>query len=81
MTNYDKIMKEMTIEQMANLRVRMIIVNSAEPFYMTSTGQLFSYNNLNEAVKYEYRYLTTTLDQPVEYKDENSAPEQSSDDE
>ncbi len=47
MTNFEKIMQEMNPETMANLRVKQIIVNNSEPFYVTSTGQLYTFDKLN----------------------------------
>ena len=61
MKNYDKIMEEMTPEIMANQRVKMVIVNQSEPFYMTSRGQLYSINNLHSAVVDEFNYLITDI--------------------
>ena len=49
MKNYDKIMEEMTPEQLATQRVKLVILNQSEPFYMTSRGQLYPFNNLNSA--------------------------------
>ena len=65
MTNYSKLLADMTPEKLAQLNVHMIIVNQSQPFYMTSTGQLFDFNNLADAVKYEYNWLTKELESPT----------------
>lgn len=61
MTNFEKIMQEMNPETMANLRVKQIIVNNSEPFYVTSTGQLYSFDNLRSAVIAEYNWLISNI--------------------
>ena len=61
MTNFEKIMQEMNPETMANLRVKQIIVNNSEPFYVTSTGQLYTFDNLRGAVIAEYNWLISTI--------------------
>ena len=65
MTNYSKLLANMTPEKLAQLNVHMIIVNQSQPFYMTSTGQLFDFNHLADAVKYEYNWLTKELESPT----------------
>ena len=65
MTNYSKLLADMTPEKLAQLNVHMIIVNQSQPFYMTSTGQLFDFNHLADAVKYEYTWLTKELESPT----------------
>lgn len=61
MTNFEKIMQEMNPETMANLRVKQIIVNNLEPFYVTSTGQLYTFDNLRGAVIAEYNWLISNI--------------------
>ena len=61
MTNFEKIMQEMNPETMANLRVKQIIVNNSEPFYVTSTGQLYTFDNLRGAVIAEYNWLISNI--------------------
>lgn len=61
MKNYDKIMEEMTPEQLATQRVKLVIVNQSEPFYMTSRGQLYPFNNLNSAIVDEFNYLISDI--------------------
>ena len=61
MTNFEKIVQEMNPETMANLRVKQIIVNNSEPFYVTSTGQLYTFDNLRGAVIAEYNWLISNI--------------------
>lgn len=71
MTNFEKIMQEMNPETMANLRVKQIIVNNSEPFYVTSTGQLYTFDNLRGAVIAEYNWLISNT--PEENKNDAEA--------
>lgn len=72
-TNYDAMMKEMTIEKLAIKNVQLVIVNGQEPFYVTTTGQLFNFNDRKAAIEFEMRYLrtevpkqTVTTEEPTE---------------
>lgn len=57
-TNYDVMMQEMTIEKLAIKNVQLVIVNGQEPFYVTTTGQLFNFNDRKSAIEFEMRYLS-----------------------
>lgn len=57
MTNYEKLMQGMTIEQMAYNNVKLISVNNRELYYVTSSGQLFATGEYNKAVQHEYNWL------------------------
>lgn len=72
MTNYEKILKEMNAEKMANDRVKMVLINRGEPFYMTSRGQLYTFNNLREAVIDEYDWLIKETSEPLSKETELS---------
>ena len=61
MTNYRRIMSQMTPEKMANANVKVVIVNNSQPFYVTSSGQLFNFDDFDSAVKYEYDWLNTVI--------------------
>ena len=72
-TNYDAMMKEMTIEKLAIKNVQLVIVNGQEPFYVTTTGQLFNFNDRKAAIEFEMRFLsmavpqqTVTTEEPTE---------------
>lgn len=62
-TNYDAMMKEMTIEKLAIKNVQLVIVNGQEPFYVTTTGQLFNFNDRKAAIEFEIRYLSMEVPQ------------------
>lgn len=61
MTNYRRILSQMTPEKMANANVKVVIVNNSQPFYITSSGQLFNFDDFDSAVKYEYDWLNTVI--------------------
>lgn len=68
MTRFDEVIKNITVKEFANLNVRLVILNSSEPFYLTSTGQLYpmSQKGLEAAVQHEEAFWSTE----VEKKDE-----------
>ena len=65
-TNYDIMMQEMTLEKLARKNVQLIIVNGQEPFYVTTTGQLFNFNDLKSAIEFEMHYLSMEVPQQRE---------------
>ena len=75
-TNYDAMMKEMTIEKLAMKNVQLAIVNGQEPFYVTTTGQLFNFNDRKAAVEFEMRYLSMEVPQQQTATTEEPAQEE-----
>lgn len=75
-TNYDAMMKEMTIEKLAMKNVQLVIVNGQEPFYVTTTGQLFNFNDRKSAVEFEMRYLSMEVPQQQTATTEEPAQEE-----
>jgi len=60
MTNYDRIMRDMTVEQMAELLVEPLEeADSGMVFYHTSTGGSYDYD---DAVKAEIEWLKKECD-------------------
>jgi hypothetical protein len=57
MKNFDTIMKNMTVERMAELGVKLVNVNGRDSYYMTSTGQLYTMADYESAVQHEYNWL------------------------
>lgn len=59
MTVYEKTIKEMTPEKFAVVSVKPAVLNGTEMFYVTSSGQLFPFNQegLQSAVNYQYQLL------------------------
>lgn len=81
MTVYEKTIKEMTPEKFAVVSVKPAVLNGTEMFYVTSSGQLFPFNQegLQSAVNYQYQLLmqesndrVTNLEKPAEEKAEVS---------
>lgn len=60
-TIFDKTIEELTLDKLAALNVRMVLINGVEPMYVSSTGQLFRIDNLNEALEYEKKWLSTEI--------------------
>lgn len=54
---YQVLMSRMTPEQMAGLGVKLIQVNGEELFWMTSVGQLYTFDNKKAAILAEYTWL------------------------
>lgn len=75
MTNFDKIMKNMTVENFAQISVKPVVVNGTDVFYMTSTGQLFPFNTdgLTQAVNLEYQWLNRDDDVVTNPQNENKS--------
>jgi hypothetical protein len=63
MTNYEKIMNGMTIEQMAYKNVQLVSFLNNGLYYVTSSGQLFAVSEYERAVQHEYKWLCIN-DQP-----------------
>ncbi len=57
MTNFEKNMNAMTPEIMAELGVKLVIINNRDLFYLTSSGQLFPTNDYQAALIHEYNWL------------------------
>lgn len=81
MTVYEKTIKEMTPEKFAVVSVKPAVLNGTEMFYVTSSGQLFPFNQegLQSAVNYQYQLLmqesndrVTNSEKPAEEKAEVS---------
>ena len=57
MTIYDRLMEQMTVETLAELGVKLVSINNNKLYYMTSSGQLFNYDNYIDALNHEYSWL------------------------
>lgn len=44
MTRFEELKKNLTLEQLAQFEVKLCIVNGSEPYYVTTTGQLYPMN-------------------------------------
>ena len=74
--NSHAMMKEMTIEKLAIKNVQLVIVNGQEPFYVTTTGQLFNFNDRKAAIEFEMRYLSMEVPQQQTATTEETATEE-----
>lgn len=54
---YQVLMARMTPEQLAGMGVKLIQVNGEELFWMTSIGQLYTFDNKKAAILAEYTWL------------------------
>ena len=61
-TVYQVLMSRMTPEQMAGMGVKLIQVNGEELFWMTSVGQLYTFDNKKAAILAEYTWLMSKPD-------------------
>lgn len=60
MTNYEHIISQMTPENFASYSLKLVLVNN-QPFYMTSSGQLYPTTKYEDALRHEYSILTTVI--------------------
>lgn len=60
MTNYENIISQMTPERFADYSLKLVLVNN-QPFYMTSSGQLYLTTKYEDALRHEYSILTTVM--------------------
>ena len=60
MTNYENIISQMTPERFADYSLKLVLVNN-QPFYMTSSGQLYPTTKYEDALRHEYSILTTVM--------------------
>ena len=58
-TNFEVTMHNMTVELMAVKNVKLITVNNSQLFWITSTGQLFNFENQQQAIELETRWLNS----------------------
>lgn len=67
MTLYEKTIKEMTIEKFALLNVKPAVLNGAEMFYVTTSGQLFPFTQegLQNAVNFQYQILNNEMTEHI----------------
>ena len=59
MNVFDQTMKEMTPECLASVLVKPVVINGIDLYYMTTSGQLFTFDKegLQKAVDYQYQIL------------------------
>lgn len=64
-TVYDKIVAGMTMEELAKLNVKMVLLNMDECWWMTSSGQLYPFAHKQLALQHELHYLSQELEMPT----------------
>lgn len=64
-TVYDKIVAGMTMQELANLNVKMVLLNLDECWWMTSSGQLYPFAHKQMALQHELHYLSQELEMPA----------------
>ena len=59
MNVFDQTMKEMTPECLASVLVKPVVINGTDLYYMTTSGQIFTFEKegLQKAVDYKYQIL------------------------
>lgn len=71
MNVFEQTMKEMTPECLASILVKPAVVNGTDMYYMTTSGQLFTFDKegLQKAVDYQYQILMREITQPTKESD------------
>lgn len=74
MTNFDKFKETVTVEDLAKMTVKLVIINNNELYYVTTTGQLYPMTNegFKSAVEHEIMFWNTDIkeENTVESKDQ-----------
>lgn len=65
MTRFDELKQTLTVEEFARMVVKVAIINNAEPYYVTSTGQLYpmTTEGLQMAINHEVQFWNQELTQ------------------
>lgn len=71
MTQFEKLKETLTVEQFASMIVKLVIMNGSDPFYVTTTGQLYPMNQkgLDAAIRHEIRFWNSELTSSDEDKE------------
>lgn len=71
MNVFEQTMKEMTPECLASILVKPAVVNGTDMYYMTTSGQLFTFDKegLQKAVDYQYQILMREITQVTKESD------------
>lgn len=65
MTRFDELRQKLTVEDFARMVVKVAIINNSEPYYVTSTGQLYpmTTEGLQMAISHETQFWNQELTQ------------------
>lgn len=58
---YDKILGSMSVDKLARLNVKLVLVNMNELYWCTSSGQLYQFECKNCAIEDEIEYLSEVI--------------------
>lgn len=63
MTQFEKLKETLTVEQFASMTVKLAIMNGSDPYYVTTTGQLYPMNQrgLDAAIRHETQFWNSEL--------------------
>lgn len=63
MTRFDDLKQNLTPEKLANMTVKLVVINNTELFYITTSGQLYPMNStgLQAAINHELSYWNTVI--------------------
>ena len=63
MTNFENLIKNLKVEDFARMIVKIAIINNSEPYYVTSSGQLYPMNpeGYNAAVEHETNFWNSNF--------------------
>ena len=65
MNVFEKQIKEMSIRDLAELNVQLVVINNSQLMWLTSSGQLFPYDNRTEALNFELGILNQPVDDNI----------------
>lgn len=65
MTKFEKFKNNLTIDSLAQLGVKLIVVNNETPYYITTSGQLYpmTHNGLANAIIHEKKFWSEDEEQ------------------
>ena len=72
MTRFDELKQKLTVEEFARMVVKVAIINNTEPYYVTSTGQLYPMTSegLQMAINHEIKFWNQELTQKEDNEEE-----------
>jgi hypothetical protein len=59
---YRNLLASMTPQKLASLGVKLVLVNKSELFWVTSVGQLYSFDDKERALQDEYQWLMSNFE-------------------
>ena len=59
---YRNLLASMTPQKLASLGVKLVLVNKSELYWVTSVGQLYSFDDKDRALQDEYQWLMSSIE-------------------